>query len=145
MAEDMLRPGAPLPTSLGRCADLYRDVREVRLAMEKEAGEVKAREAEIREHLIRNLDKGGDTGAAGLRYRAQLVQKTHYRIAPADKETGAASGWGILCSWIRKNDRFDLLQKRINEAAATEFQQETGRVIPGLERMTLPDVSVTKI
>lgn len=144
-----LTPGAPLPVSLGRCADLYRDVRDLRLAMEKQVDDIKARETEIREHLIANLDKsrkaGGDTGAAGLKFRAQVVDKTHYHIMGANPETGA-SGWGILTSWIRKNDRFDLLQKRINEKAAADFaEQNEGRVIPGLERVQIPELSVTKL
>lgn len=140
---DYMQQGAPMPASIGRCADLYRDVRDVRLAMEKEVERVKAREAEIREHIIATLSTSDDTGAAGLRYRAQIVPKTHYRIAVGDETQ--ANGWGVFTSWIRKNDRFDMLQKRINEKAVAEWCAENNRVVPGLERLIVKDVSITKI
>lgn len=141
---DLLRVGAPLPTSMGRCADLYHDVRELRLAMEKEVEQIKARENEIKEYLINNLTKGEDTGAAGLRYRAQVITKRK-PIISSDTNIYPSGGWGVLCSWIRKNDRFDMLQKRLNEKAVMEWQEETGRVLPGIEMMNVPTLSVTKI
>lgn len=139
-----LEQGAPMPPSIGRCADLYRDVRDLRLAMEKEVEKVKARETEVKNYIIDNLAVGQDTGAAGLRYRAQLVSKVAYRIGSAN-EDAPDGGWGAFCSWIRKNDRFDMLQKRVSEKAADDFYAETGRVVPGLERVNVKDVSITKI
>lgn len=141
---NIMRVGGPLPVSMGRCADLYHDIREIRLAMEKEVAEVKARETEIKEHLIGNLDKGEDTGAAGLRYRAQVVTKRK-PIISADVAAYPEGGWGVFCSWIRKNDRFDMLQKRLSDKAVMDWQEENGRGIPGLEMMRVPDLSITKI
>lgn len=133
-----LEPGAPLPESIGRCADLYKEVRDIRLAMDKEVERVKAREAEIREHIIANLSKSQDTGAAGLKYRAQIVMKRIPKFAEAN-------GWGVFVSWVRKNDRFDLLQKRLSEKAVMDVIEQEGRVLPGLELINVPDVSITKI
>jgi hypothetical protein len=129
-----LEVGSQLPTSIGRCADMYAEVRELRLAMDKEVAAVKARETEIREHIINNLSKSEDTGAAGLRYRAQIVMKLAPKI----------SDWGVLTSWIRKNDRFDLLYKRINETAIKDLWAERENV-PGIEKVNVPDVSITKL
>lgn len=134
---DIMKVGSPLPTSMGRCADLYHDIRDLRLAMENEVKEIKARESEIKEHLINNLTKGEDTGAAGLRYRAQIVTKRKPILSP--------DGWGAFTSWIRKNNRFDMLQKRLSDKAVMDFQEEEGRTLPGLEIMNVPDVSITKI
>lgn len=130
-----LAVGSPLPKSIGACADLYNDVRTVRLAMDKEAKAVKDRETEIREHIIANLGKSEDTGAAGKRYRAQIVVKDVVRVVD----------WGLLHSWIRKNDRFDMLQKRLGETAATDWIAEEKRMLPGCEVIKVPDVSITKI
>jgi hypothetical protein len=127
--------GAPLPGSIGRCADLYAEVREIRLAMDKEVEAVKKRESEIREHIINNLSKSEDSGAAGLKYRAQIVTKKTFK----------ASDWGILYSWIRKNDRFDVLQQRLSDTAAKGFLEAEGRPIPGVEVVNVPEVSITKI
>lgn len=124
-----------LPESIGRCADLYHETRELRLAMDKEVASVKARENEIREHIINSLSKSNDTGASGLKYRAQIVQKRTFRVLD----------WGVLHSWVRKNDRFDVLQKRLNETAAKDFEEAEKRTLPGTEPVNVIDVSVTKI
>lgn len=126
--------GAPMPPSMGLCADLYHEVRELRLAMAKEVAEVEAREKEIKEHIIANLSKSLDTGAAGLKYRAQIVMKTSPRI----------QDWGVFCSFVRKNDRFDLLQKRVSDTGIKDLWADRADV-PGIERVNVPDVSITKI
>lgn len=144
----VLKVGAPMPKTMGRCADLYHDVRELRLAMEKEVEEIKARETEVQEHIINTLSSGeGDTGAAGLKYRAQLVVKPKPRLLTGvDPQTLLArEGWGIFTSWVRKNDRFDMIQKRINESAVMEWQDAEKRVMPGLEMVNVKTLSVTKI
>lgn len=128
------QPGAPLPGSIGLCADLYAEVRELRLAMQKHVDEVKARESEIREHIIDNLSKSDDTGAAGKRYRAQVVTK----LKPALRS------WDDFTAFVKAAGRFDLLQKRINERAVLDML-EGGEAVPGVERFNAVDVSITKI
>lgn len=136
---DILELGAPLPVEIGAAADLYHDVREVRLSMEKEVEKFAAREREIHEYIINNLSSGKDTGAAGLRYRAQIVKKDVPKIS---EEQG---GWGALFSWIRKNDRFDMLQKRLSDKAVKDFFDTDKRMPPGTEMMKVPSLSITKI
>lgn len=126
--------GAPMPKSIGLCADDYAAVRAIRLRMEKEVEAVKARESEIREHIISNLSKSDDTGAAGLKYRAQIVMKTKPKL----------SDWALLTQCVAETGRFDFLQKRLGEKAV-EDMWEQGFDIPGIERMNIPDVSITKI
>lgn len=136
--ENPLAVGAKLPDTMGRCADLYAAVRGLRLQMDKEVEAIKARENEIREHIINNLSKSQDTGAAGLKYRAQIVVKRVVKVAD----------WGVFHSWIRKNDRFDMLQKRISDKAAADWMddpQNGNRPLPGTEVVNVPDVSITKI
>lgn len=137
-AMDILEFGAPMPAAMGRCADLYHDVRELRLLMEKEVEKVQKRETEIREHIVANLSKGSDTGAAGLKYRAQIVSKD---VPKVSEERG---GWPALFAFIAKYNRFDLLQKRLGDKAVKEMW-EAGQLPPGTEIMKVPDVSITKI
>lgn len=137
---EIMQVGKPMPKSTGRCADLYHDIREIRLAMEKEVEEVKARETEVQEHIIQQLSAGDDTGAAGLKYRAQVVTKRKPRISD---EKG---GWPIFWSWIRKNDYMNMVQRRINETALAEYMEAEGRdTIPGTEMVNVKTLSVTKI
>lgn len=137
----ILTVGGPIPPTIGRCADLYHDVRELRLAMEKEVEEIRARETELQEHIIANLSTGDDTGAAGLKYRAQLVVKRKPRLLTGE----AGDGWGIFTSWVRKNDFFHMLQKRINEAAIQDWMEAEQRIAPGTEMVNVKTISVTKI
>lgn len=128
-----------IPESVGRRADLYAEIRALRLQMAKEVEDVQAFETKIRGSLIADLaqakEAGGDTGAAGVKYRVQLVSKEKPRIVD----------WGALTAWIRKNDRFDLLEKRLSSKAAMDFAENENRDVPGTERVLIPDVSITKI
>jgi fructosamine-3-kinase len=126
--------GGPLPKSMGRCADLYKEVEELYREMNAETEEVKARLSEIREHLIANLSKSDDTGAAGLRYRAQI--KTDKKPTVRD--------WDKFYAYIYAKKRFDLLQRRISDKAALDILDEEGK-LPGVERINVPKVSITKI
>jgi hypothetical protein len=126
--------GNPLPKSIGRCADMYAEVRELRLAMQKVVDEVQEREREIREHIIANLSKSEDTGAAGKRYRAQIVKKVVPQVAD----------WPALWAHILKTKRFDLLQKRVAERAVKDVWEE-GSSVPGVEKFNAIEVSITKI
>ena len=126
--------GNPLPEAIGPCADLYAEVRDLRLAMQKHVDAVKARETEIREHIINNLSKSDNTGAAGKRYRAQVVTK----LKPALRS------WEDFTAFVVKAGRFDLLQKRIADRAVLDILEEGGDV-PGIERFNAVDVSITKI
>lgn len=126
--------GAPMPQSIGLCADEYHDVRDLRLAMEKEVEAVKARESEIRTHIIDNLSKSSDTGAAGLRYRAQIVTKAVPKLAD----------WSLFTAAVQKTGRFDLIQKRLSEKAVADLWAE-GFSVPGVEKINVPEVSITKI
>lgn len=127
--------GAPLPASIGRCADLYAEVREMRLAMQKQVDAVYEREREVRDHIINNLSKSDDTGASGLRYRAQIVTK----------EVPKIDNWPALTSFIRESGRFDFLQKRLSDRAIRDTWEETGGEIPGVGKFSSVDVSITKI
>ncbi len=136
-SQDPLEVGGPLPNSIGRCADLYSDVRALRLAMEKEVDAVKARESQIREHIISNLSKSakdGDSGASGLRFRAQIVSK----------EVPRAMDWPKIHAYIAENNRFDLLQKRLGEKAVMDMVADKVH-IPGIEIVIVPDVSIVKV
>lgn len=136
--KDQLRPeyaeGGLMPASIGLCADLYSEVRELRLAMEKHVATVKARENEIKEHIINNLSKSEDTGAAGKKYRAQIVRK----LAPTLKD------WDAFTAFIVRTGRFDLLHKRVADKPVKDLW-EAGEEVPGVEKFNSIDVSITKI
>lgn len=134
MAIKLPQVGEPMPSSIGICADLLSEVRELRLAMQKHVDAVKARETEIREHIINNLSKSDDTGAAGKKYRAQIVTK----IEPSLKD------WDAFTAFVQESGRFDLMQKRISDKAVKDLWED-GADVPGVERFNAVSVSITKI
>lgn len=126
--------GSPLPNSIGACADLFHDVQELRRAMAKEVEAVERREREIKNHIIDNLSKSDDTGAAGLRYRAQIVTKT----------VPAAEDWDKIRAYVAQTGRFDLLQNRLSDKAVTDMWEE-GEEVPGIGRFNSVSVSIKKL
>lgn len=123
-----------MPESIGRCADLYHDVRDLRLSMEKEVEAVKAFENAVKTNIIDNLSKSDDTGAAGLRYRAQIVTKRKPQ----------AADWPAIQAYIIQNHAFDLLQRRLSDKAVVD-RWEAGEIVPGVEAVNTVDVSITKV
>lgn len=128
------KTGALMPASIGLCADLYSEVRELRLAMQKIVDDVKARETEIKEHIIDNLSKSSDTGAAGRKYRAQIVTK----------EVPTLKDWTAFTAYVAENNRFDLMHKRIADTAVKDMW-EAGADVPGVGKFKAVDVSITKL
>lgn len=128
-----------LPKSMGLCADLLWDARQKRLAADKVAAELKAEEIRISKHIIDNLSKN-DTGAAGKHHRVQVVTKPKLRVN--------AEQWNKFYAWVRKNDAFDVLQKRLNEPALIEHMTDKKgnvRLAPGVEQFQAVSVSLTKV
>lgn len=126
--------GADIPESIGRRADLYKEVEELYRAMRAEVDAVYDRMSEIRDSIINDLEKSDDTGAAGLKYRVQV--KTDAKPKPAD--------WDRLYEYIVENNRFDLLQRRLSDRAVMDLMENEGKV-PGVERIHVPKLSITKV
>ena len=124
----------PIPNTVGRAADLYKEVSALRIRMDKEVKKVKARETELKNHMIDNLSKSEDQGAVGLLYRVQLTEK----VKPT------AVDWEKIYDYIVENDRFDLLEKRLGDRAVLDIFEETGKMPPGIGKFNAIDISVTK-
>lgn len=125
----------PTPASLGECVDLYHEVRQLRLDMQKEVDAVAERERDLKAHILSSLSsQQGVTGVAGARYRAQVVEKR----VPAVRD------WKALHAWVRENNRFDVLQKRVLNSAILDLW-EADQEVPGCEAALSVDLSVTKV
>lgn len=125
--------GGAFPESVGGCVDLLKEVRDLRLLLEKEANTVKARENEIKESLLKVLTEE-NSGAAGKKYRAQRVVK----VRPQ------AEDWEKIRAYVMETGRFDLIQRRLSDKAVTDTW-EAGERIPGVGRFNVVELSITKI
>lgn len=126
----------PIPANLGECADLLHDTRELRLAIERDAEDVKKREAALRDHIIDNLSKRNEGGAAGKRYLAKITQKKKPIIGEGK--------WPDFFKFVQKTGRFDLLQKRLADKAVMDMV-DAKETPPGVEIFNSTDVSITKL
>jgi hypothetical protein len=123
-----------IPKNVAAAGDLLYTLREQRLEIEAQANEVMKKEAQVREFIINNLPK---QGASGVRGRVAQV-----RIEKKDVPT--AKDWAKIQAYIRKNDAFDLMQRRLNDAAV-KARWEEGKKVPGVEKFSVVTVSCTKL
>jgi hypothetical protein len=124
---------AKMPRSLGACADLLHDLREERLELQRRAEAIEAQERALKEHIIRTMPKD-DTGAAGK----------HHKVAIITKEVPTVEDWPKLHAYIKRTGAFDLLSRRLNEAAVRE-RWEDRKQIDGVGVYTVVTVSLTKV
>jgi len=123
-----------LPSTLSGCADLLYTTRQMRLGIEKQAEELKARETELREHLIANLPADGATGIAGKIAQALIVKKEEPQV----------DDWEAYWKWIAKNKAWDCVQRRINPAAVKARWAEKKKVA-GVSSYINVTLSLTKV
>lgn len=129
--------GGDIPNAPGIAGDLLWMVTQERLAIEKEAKELKSRESEIKQYLIDYFEEHKDegNGAIGKERQTMYEKETHF----------AVKDWDALWSFIFKNRRTDFVQKRLGEQAAKDYFETEGEVPPGCHRVHVPKISSTKI
>ncbi len=123
-----------LPTTLGACADALYATRADRLALEKQAEDLKLRERMIKDYIIDTLPKSDAEGVAGHVARVTITKR----------QIPSVVDWDKLYAYVRKTKDFSLLQRRLADAAIAE-RWDDGKEVPGVDRFTLVGVSVTKL
>ena len=119
--------------TLGEVIDNLYETRAARLTLSKQVEELKQQEAVIREELLRMLNDVGLKKASGE--LATVGVNTSIQPLTTD--------WVQIHSYIRNEDRFDLLQKRLATFAWRELY-DTGILVPGTEPFEETDLSLTK-
>ena len=126
----------PYPKSLGACADLLFDLRQKRLDLDKLAASAKEAETALINHIIDKMDKES-TGAAGK----------HHMVRVQTKQKPQVKDWAKFYEYVGKNKAFDLLQRRLSDAAIMDRLEDpkNKRGVPGVEMFTAVTVSLTKV
>jgi hypothetical protein len=149
-----LPSGTPFPCSMGELPDTLKAAINTRLAaqkrMEEELKKLKADELALKDFIINEVPKSKAGGIIGTLYKAEITQREEPKV---DVEN---NGWHKVYETIvndylthkkRKDGQedaaFALLQKRLGDAAVKEMW-ETGKTVPGVNKFTVVDVSVTK-
>lgn len=122
-----------IPKTLGACADLLWDMQQRRYDLQHQAEAIEKDEAKLKEHIIANVPKG-DTGASGK----------HHRVTVETKPIVKVEDWEKVYAYVRKNNDFSLLQRRIGEARLKEIWDD-GKKVPGVVGDSVAVVRVNKI
>ena len=126
------RAGQIAAQPLAACADLLYAAREERSQRQKAADKVAEFEGQLKEFFINTLPKSQATGVAGQVARVQINTK----IVPT------VENWDALYAYVKKNNAFFLLQRRLTESSVKELWEDHKQV-PGVGRLQLPVVSCT--
>ena len=121
-------------TSIAALADAFGNYREARLAQEKVAASLKERETALSTYLVDNIPKSDATGVIGKVWGAVIKSKTVVQV----------TDWDAFWSYVFKSKRQDLLQRRVGDAAIKEIW-EAGKAVPGVGRIDVPTVSLSKV
>jgi len=122
-----------LPKTLGSCVDLLYKMREERLAAQKVVDERKAQEHALKDHILTNLNSQGGTTFGGKIATAHVSKRTE----------GTVHDWDDFFNWVAKTDSWDMVQKRINNAAYRE-RLENDVDVPGVEAVEVTSINLTK-
>ena len=118
---------------LGTAIDKLYELRSQRLDVEKVVKTMKSDELALRVHIKQMLDSINLDGAKGSAATAAVITS----VDPVAKD------WLQIYEFIRENDAFDMLQKRLSSIAVKE-RWESGILVPGIEKFDNWDLSITK-
>jgi len=119
--------------TLGEAIDLLYTTRAARLTLARELKDMTTTEKEAKFIVLKLLEEAG-------------LQKASGEIATAGilvDDVPFIKDWNEVYAFIREQNRFDLLQKRIGVVAWRDMYKE-GILVPGTEAVIDTDLSLTK-
>ena len=114
--------------------ELY-NMQKDRYDLQNKAKAMKKAEDALEATIISALESSENTtGIAGKFASAQLVTK----------EKLVAEDWDAVWKYIVKNKAYDLVQRRLSDEAVKARLNE-GEVVPGVQKMRITDLSLSKL
>lgn len=110
-----------------RIAKAFIRLRDTRAALKKEFETadtlLKSKQARLEAEMLRILTEGRMESVA-------TESGTFYR---QEELTASAADWAVLYEWIRENDAFDALERRVKKSFVKEFMEtHEGALPPGI-------------
>lgn len=132
VAIPVYKPGK-VPKSLAVAADQLYQLRNDRLALAKVVEAMEKQEKALKNYLIENLPKSQASGVAGKLARATIKVEEVPQLKEHNK----------FFAYVKKHDRFDLMQRSLNKSAVMELIEQ-GKKVPGIELFPVVKVSLNK-
>lgn len=123
-----------IPKTLPECVDLYDQLREQRLAIQKQAEALGKQESELREHLINNISKSTSAGVIGKIKKAVVIVEPK----PVVEDEAA------YFKFAAKKGNEDLVVHKPDLKAIQE-RWDAGKTVPGVGKFNIVKLSLTKI
>lgn len=119
--------------NLGTMIDQMNELREQLRALTEEEKELKQQFEELERAVMCELDNSGTTMSAG----------STATVSISEEEVGNVKDWDAFYEFIKTEDAFFLLQRRIANAAYRELKQ-TGQEVPGVTTFTRRKLNLRK-
>ena len=121
------------PPTIGGSIDALYELRERRLALQKQVDEMKEQEGALNDHILESFSKAECDGAKGKVATAAIARRTVAQV----------EDWDVFYEYVASRKAFDLLQRRCNDAAYRERLEQSVE-IPGVKPYTVTSLSLTK-
>lgn len=112
--------------------DAYISTRAQRLQLDRQVAELKEQEEKLKEFIIGHFRLSGTTALGGQAGLVKLQKKDEPDVL----------NWEELYGYIKQNDAWELLHKRIGSTAVKE-RWEAGEIIPGVGHKDVYNLSVS--
>lgn len=122
------------PKTLGACADKLYELKAKRSAAQKVADAIEEEEKALKEHIINTLPKSEANGVAGKLCRVTVVIK----------EVPQVKDWDAFYKHVKKTGDFDLLQRRLSDAAV-KLRWDAKKKVPGVDVFNAVSLSMNKV
>jgi len=119
--------------TLGQAIDQLYEARAARLAKDKEVKDLKAAEVAAKVQVLELLKMSGLEKASGKLATAGITSE----------DIPYVRNWDEVFDYIKENNRFDLVQRRIGVVAWRDLYRDS-ILVPGTEAAVDIDISLTK-
>jgi hypothetical protein len=133
-----LSTGKKTYNSPAALADALYTIEQERLAQARKMKDLDSDQGVMEKWFVDNLEKSDATGIQGTVGAVRITSKTVPVV-----ESAKTGGWAKLYKWIAKNNRFDMLQKRLNTKAIQEMW-DNNKKVDGVTTFNAIGVSITK-
>lgn len=122
------------PKTIGACADRLYTLKSEKSKAQAAVDKLDAEEKFIKNHIINTLPKSEATGVAGKLARVTVITA----------EVPQVKDWTAFYAYVKKTNSFDMLQRRLSEAAVRE-RWDSKKAVPGVEAFAVTKVSLNKV
>jgi len=130
-----MKKAEKFPAQVGAAVDLLYERRAARLALERQAEEMKEAEGRLKAHVLELLAKGKQTGAKGKVATAAVTWK----------RTLIVTDWSKFWAWARQDPLGVYVQRRAAVEATQEWMEQMRKPVPGVDPYDKQDLSLTKV